>query len=151
MESLTPLSFSQDLVWDFWWRKCELRDVIATFGAVEMDRHFSSVYTSTFCLLNVFSLTHHLVISCVILPAILRPSGTFFPLIWLQLPITPYAFPKLNLLSIRIYIKIYNLLAWHDLCLLGLHCTSELLQFLEFKYANNRCIRIRDENQCPFP
>jgi hypothetical protein len=63
----------------------------------------------------------------------------------------PYAFPKLNLLSMRIYIKIFNLLAWHDLCLLGLHCTSELLQFLEFKYANNRCIRIRDENQRPFP
>ena len=85
-----------------------------------MDLHFSSVYTSTFCFLNVFSLTHHLVISCVILPAILRPSGTFFPLIWVQLPITPYAFPKLNFLSIRIYIKICNLLAWHDLCLLGL-------------------------------
>ena len=39
-ESLAPLFSSQHLVWDLWWGKCELRDVIYTFAAFEFSFTF---------------------------------------------------------------------------------------------------------------
>jgi hypothetical protein len=41
-EPLDPLFTSQHFVRDFWWKKCELRDVMPTFAVIEVSSHFSS-------------------------------------------------------------------------------------------------------------